>query len=103
MVMHHSIRDEDWIRQEVIGCQKQPSDQKAASAGCELCSIVARAMPNKGSTFLLIQRLCNKPQIVDFNGWLGPMDSLKPQDTHALPLVFFCKELKTTETILQQT
>lgn len=47
--MHHSIRDEDWIRQEVIGCQKQTSDQKAASAGSELCSIVARAMPNKDS------------------------------------------------------
>lgn len=45
--MHHSISDEDWIRQEVIVCQKQPSDQRSASAGSELSVIVARAMPNK--------------------------------------------------------
>lgn len=45
--MHHSISDEDWIRQEVIGCQKQPSDQRSVSAGSELRIRVARAMPNK--------------------------------------------------------
>jgi hypothetical protein len=47
--MHHSISDKDWIRQEVIGCQKQPSDQRSASAGSELCAVVARAMSNKDS------------------------------------------------------
>lgn len=46
-VMYHSIRDEDWIRQEVIGCQKQPYGRSTAFPGGRAGSAAARAMSNK--------------------------------------------------------
>lgn len=65
--MHHSIRDEDWIRQEVISFQEQSYNRIAASVSSEFSSVGANAMSNKMVMFAFLQRLCNKSQIQDLN------------------------------------
>lgn len=61
-MMHHSIRQEDWIRQEVISCQKQSYNQRENFVGSEGGSIVARTMSNRMDNSGIPQKLCLSPQ-----------------------------------------
>ena len=56
--MHHSIRDEDWIRQEVITCQQLPYDQRAGFLGSGVGSTAADVMSHMDGQF------CCSPEMV---------------------------------------